>query len=186
MEESMANDIGNFKSWFEDVLRDLYPRHEAGLAILLISFPILERYLRQMANISLNHKVTKEAGMKELLKLLPELNSTKDARKFWNIYRNGLLHTLTFREDYSGVPFRSGGASHDISDILTKKGKDYWIHPVKFARHIVSAVESNFKTFQGDPNAKSSLPKIVPLEDSTAGTNGPGITQVERSFHGTH
>lgn len=182
----MTDDFGNFKSWFVDILEKLYPIREAGLAILLISFPMLERYLRQMANISLNHRVTKETGMKELLKLLPELKSTEDARKFWDIYRNGLLHTLTFREDDSGVPFRRGGASHDIPNILTKKGKDYWIHPVKFARCIVSAIESNFKTFQGDPNAKSSLPKIVPLGDSTAGTNDPGMTQVASSYHGTH
>ncbi len=47
----MVDDYENFKSWFGDVLAMLFPHRHAGLAILLITFPLLERYLRQRAQI---------------------------------------------------------------------------------------------------------------------------------------
>jgi hypothetical protein len=180
------DDYENFKSWFVDVLKKLYPYREAGFPILLITFPLLERYLRWCAKV-FPPKNLDDKCMNVLRKLFPELGSLDDARKFWKVYRHGLLHTVTFSpEDQKGFPLPVGGASHDISKVIMKSGKIFWVHPVLFAQRVVSAIESDFKTFQGDPKEKSSLPKIVLLGGGTAGTSGPGYTQFTNySYYGT-
>lgn len=38
------NDHGkNFKAWYVEILRSLYPQREAGFVILFVAFPLLER-----------------------------------------------------------------------------------------------------------------------------------------------
>lgn len=44
---AMSTDLANFRAWYVDTLNQLYPRRESGIAVLMLSFPLLERYLRQ-------------------------------------------------------------------------------------------------------------------------------------------
>jgi hypothetical protein len=48
----MSPNRENFNAWYKQVLATLYPSREAGLAILLVAFPLLERYLRQKTGLS--------------------------------------------------------------------------------------------------------------------------------------
>jgi hypothetical protein len=43
----MSVHLENFRLWFVRVLEGLYQQREAGFAIMMISFPLLDRYLRQ-------------------------------------------------------------------------------------------------------------------------------------------
>jgi len=54
----MSKHVGNFKSWFLDVLGDLYKNGEAGFVILMIAFPLLERYLREKSRVHEGRKLT--------------------------------------------------------------------------------------------------------------------------------
>ena len=38
--------LAEFKQWYADVLDRMYPDRDAGFAIMLITIPILERYIR--------------------------------------------------------------------------------------------------------------------------------------------
>jgi hypothetical protein len=41
------NDQQNFQAWYVNILESLYDNRAAGIAVLMISTPLLERYLRQ-------------------------------------------------------------------------------------------------------------------------------------------
>jgi len=43
----VTNDLKNFRDWYVKTLESLYPERDAGIAVLMISMPLLERYLRQ-------------------------------------------------------------------------------------------------------------------------------------------
>jgi hypothetical protein len=49
----MPTDRGNFEAWFVRPLECLYPKAEQfGFIIVMVTFPLLERYLRQKENIT--------------------------------------------------------------------------------------------------------------------------------------
>ncbi len=48
---AMNTDLANFRAWYVDTLNQLYPRRESGIAVLMLSFPLLERYLRQTTDL---------------------------------------------------------------------------------------------------------------------------------------
>lgn len=47
----MNNNLENFKKWFSGILENIYPNQNAGFVILMISFPLLERYLREKSGV---------------------------------------------------------------------------------------------------------------------------------------
>ena len=44
----MATDRENFQAWFVKPLKKLYKNPDAGFPIMMIAFPLLERYLRRL------------------------------------------------------------------------------------------------------------------------------------------
>ncbi len=49
--KTMDNNLNNFRSWYSNILHDLYSKQDAGFIILMISFPLLERYLREKSGV---------------------------------------------------------------------------------------------------------------------------------------
>ena len=47
----MKDNHNNFVRWFEEPLSNLYKNPHAGFAILILSLPILERYLREKSGV---------------------------------------------------------------------------------------------------------------------------------------
>ena len=97
----MATDFENFKSWYADTLLKLYPDRNSGFVILMVVFPLLERYLRHKNGLSHRDNLT-DGCMDELSKMFPPLPDRKTARNFWNVYRNVVhinlfFHISTFR-----------------------------------------------------------------------------------------
>jgi hypothetical protein len=50
-EVAMKDDYHNFVRWFKEPLRRLYKDPHAGFAIVMLSLPILERYLREKSGV---------------------------------------------------------------------------------------------------------------------------------------
>jgi len=170
-----STDIDNFKSWYADVLIKLFPDREAGFAILMISFPLLERLLRNRSNLlPVNHLT--DVFYSELHKFLPELQTVDAAKKFWNTYRNGLLHQVSMsKQNKNGDALPVGWLSHDKPGISVDEHGRFWIHPVDFAKRVLNEVNSDFTTFSIKPS-KQPLPNKFRLFASTKGTNGEHIS----------
>jgi hypothetical protein len=64
----MSDHLENFRSWFVQVLEQLYQQRAAGFAITMIAFPLLERYLRQKVGLTPENRLSPEF-FAELLKL---------------------------------------------------------------------------------------------------------------------
>jgi hypothetical protein len=157
----MASDSENFKAWHSETLARLYPCRNSGFAILMIVFPLLERYLRHKNGLS--HKDNLSDGcMDELRRIFPVLPTIDAAWKFWNIFRNGILHQVTLsRENRSGALMPEGWLSHDIhSAINIESDGSFLIHPVNFAKHIIDKIESDFAIFEKGSAVSTKLPKV--------------------------
>jgi hypothetical protein len=70
----MSN-IENFKAWYVDVLVILYPRRDAGVAVLMISLPLPERYLRRKRGLRPHDNMTDAAmdGLRGMFTALPSV-----------------------------------------------------------------------------------------------------------------
>lgn len=104
----MSTHRDNFDSWYKKMLELLYPHRDAGFPILLITFPLLERYLRQKTGLASDEKLS-DGFFDELTQIFPVLTSRVRARNLWQIYRNGLVHEITFsHQARSGVLMPTG------------------------------------------------------------------------------
>lgn len=170
----MSTHRENFESWYKKVLESLYPHRDAGFAILLIVFPLLERYLRLKTGLTSDQNLS-DAFFDELARLFPELGTRSTARNFWHIYRNGLLHELTLsRQARSGALMPTGSLSHDKPMISIEPDGRMWLHPKEFAQRVVTTIESDFTTFQGVLTSSSRLPTVkAKPEAASLGTAQP-------------
>lgn len=178
----MSTHRPNFDAWYKRVLDLLYPHRDAGFAILLIAFPLLERYLRQKMGLTSDENLS-DAFFDKLTQLFPALKTTATARNFWQIYRNGLLHEITLsHQTRSGTLMPAGWVSHDKPLITINPDGSMWINPVEFAQHVVSTIEADFATFEGTSAASTRLPteKLQPIATST------GVTPEQRIILGTN
>jgi hypothetical protein len=164
--------LANFKSWYADILTELYSNREAGFVILIVAFPLLERYLREKSKVqdknTLNH-----ASYQELLRLFPELINKEKAGQFWQVYRNGLLHQITTcKTNRNGCQLPFGRVSNDCETIKIDASGAFWLHPAKFAKRIVDIIEADFATFDGCHRVNHSLP-VIQSFDLFLGTGAP-------------
>ena len=83
----MAKTYDNFLKWFKEPLHCLYKNDDAGFVILIISLPILERYLRQKSGVYEGKLNSQFYGA--FLKMFPSIKNEGIARRFWDVYRNG-------------------------------------------------------------------------------------------------
>ncbi len=153
----MTTHHDNFRSWYVDTLEFLYPRREAGFPILMIVFPLLERYIRQKVGLPPQSQLT-DKFYDELRNMFPELTDKATAEQFWQVYRNGLLHEVTIsRQNRKGDQMPVGRVSHDRPRISVDPDGSFWIHPVDFAKRVTEVIEADFATFEGVVSA-SQLP----------------------------
>lgn len=173
----MNTHCDNFKAWYKKPLELLYPDRDAGFAILLIAFPLLERFLRKKKGLTSSQDLS-NSFFDELATMFPVLGSGVTARQFWQIYRNGLLHEVTLsRQNRGGTAMPTGWLSHDKPMVSVESGGDVWVNPVDFAKRVIAVIEADFGTFEGSPTV-SDLPTVkplsLPLHGIALGTNvGP-------------
>lgn len=172
----------NFDAWYKKVLDLLYPHRDAGFAILLIAFPLLERYLRQRTGLTSDQSLT-DPFFDELVRLFPTLKTATMARNFWQIYRNGLLHEITLsRQARSGTPMPVGWVSHDKPLITIETDGSIWINPVEFAKHVIATIEADFATFENTSASSARLPTVKSQSIAT----GTGAAPAPRIILGTN
>ncbi|PRC93285.1 hypothetical protein [Solimicrobium silvestre] len=154
----MNADLKNFREWYVYTLNGMYPRRESGIAVFILSLPLLERYLRQKNGLTPSDGLS-DACMTDLYNLFGALANVQVARKFWNVYRNGFLHEATLSLKTSGgKDLPVGVLSHDIQDAITVEANgSFLVHPVLFSQCVIQVIEKNFAVFSG---AGTSLPTV--------------------------
>jgi hypothetical protein len=170
----MNEHLDNFKSWYIATLERLYPHRDAGFAILMIAFPLLERYLRKKVKLSPNDNLS-DLFYAELALLFPVLSNNSTAKDFWQVYRNGLLHEVTLsQENRRGNEMPVGWVSHD-KPMVSIEDRSFWIHPVDFTIKVIETIQNDFKTFEGVEGSISQLPRVKHTETKSGriilGTN---------------
>lgn len=172
----MSIDGQNFRSWFGDVLANLYENHHAGFAVVMVAFPILERYLRQKTNLTQEQSLS-DAFYDELRVVFSELSSGDMARQFWSVYRNGILHQVTFSsKSRKQNPLPNGVLSYDVNRLTIDHRGNFFMNPVAFAKQVVEVVEANFSTFEGTGNSSAPpLPVVhrLPVAGNTEPSGAP-------------
>ena len=155
----MSSNLDNFRAWYVQVLDGLYEKRDAGIAVLMISLPLLERYLRR------KHKLTPEDGMSDaamsgLCAMFPALRTVIQARAFWNVYRNGFLHQATVsRSTKGGALLPDGWLTHDIADpVRLEPDGSFTVNPVLLSKQIVNTIGGDFSVFESDA---PSLPQVA-------------------------
>lgn len=160
-EDKMNENFDNFSSWYKAILEHLYPCRNAGFAILMIAFPLLERYLRKKFKLSPKDNLS-DSCYAELALIFPVLSNASTAREFWQVYRNGLLHEVTLsQQNRNEKEMPVGRVSHD-KPMITFKDGSFWIHPVDFTKKVIETIQNDFKTFEGLEDSQSQLPMVKP------------------------
>jgi hypothetical protein len=167
-------DLQNFKSWYKQILENLYNDPNAGFPILMITFPLLERYLREKSK-NYEKDSLDDKYHDELLKIFPELINTGNSKKFWQIYRHGILHQATLSERDKMI---HGCITSQHSSIHVDSGGVIYINPAGFSRKVIMAIESDFKTFIAAHSKNHMLPIVYELQGGNATTSGPGFAGV--------
>ena len=146
--------LGQFKKWYVEILEGLYPDRDAGFAILMIVFPLLERYLRGKLSLPLGESIGQK-GKAELQKIFPELKTTQFAGEFWEVFRHGLLHQVTlFNENRNGANLPTSRITHDIPiSIAIEADGSFTLQPVLFAKKVLELILSDFGIFMNEQKA---------------------------------
>ena len=176
-------ELKDYRHWFVNIVKDMYPKRDAGLVILITAFPLLERYIREKADILPTENFLKKGG-EALFKIFPELLSTDNAEKFWKIFRHGLLHQVTFfSRDIRGIALPGSCVTHDIPVVINVEADGVFVlHPVLFAKRVLDLIESDFEMFRGKKKRSTdSLPT-----ERTRKVPGPVPLSYPGTYRGTY
>jgi len=152
-----------FKEWYTDILEKLYSER-AGFPILLVSFPILERYVRQVSGIG--EKRLSDRFFQVLLEMFDELESIENAKEFWQIYRNGLLHQVSFSmRNHNQEEMCPACITFDHQESLIISENTFSVNPISFSREIIDFVESDFDSMQASSSPNHPAPYVFTRTD---------------------
>jgi hypothetical protein len=164
----MDEDLANFEAWYACVLATLYPNDKAGIAVLMLSLPLAERYMRQ------RNKVGPEAGltddcMRTLVAILPALRDVATARAFWTVYRNGFLHQATLSTvARGGSALPVGWLTHNSGEpFVIRQDGSFQVQPVLLSDAIVRAIRADFEVFAGTAAGAPRLARVERLDPVT-------------------
>jgi hypothetical protein len=165
----MSSNFENFKAWYVQILEDLYPKRDAGIAVFMISLPLLERYLRRKHNVGPDD-VMSDAAMGGLSSMFRALGTVTQARAFWNVYRNGFLHQAAVSQNTrGGIALPDGWLTHDIAEpVRVEPDGSFTVHPVLFSQVVIGTITADFATFEADA---PPLPQVVRRDPVTIPSN---------------
>src|SRR5665213_484930 len=119
----MPTHLHNFRCWYSGILDSLYTNGNAGFVILMVAFPLLERYLREMSGV--NEGELTDRFYDELRRVFPVIPDNSIARQFWQVYRNGLLHQVTLsQQNRRGLRMPEGWLSGNVAAITIDASGD--------------------------------------------------------------
>jgi hypothetical protein len=167
-----------FREWFADVLRILPTLRGAGFASVMVAIPLLERYLRELSGV---HETSLDDRFySALVGAFPLLKTNKTARRFWKVYRHGLLHQVAFSTAGSKAGQESlGGLSDNCEAIEVTPQGHFWVNPKKFTAAVVELIEANFETFLGAHSPNHQFATVGFDSTIGLGTASPETWKVE-------
>jgi hypothetical protein len=169
-EQHMPTDKENFQFWFVDVLERLHNERSAGIASLMVTLPLLERYMRLKNGLGPNDPI--KNGMGTLRTLFPVFTTDAHAYEFWTVYRHGFLHQATLSDvarNGSGLP--KGWLSQDLgTPVEVATDGSFRLDPVSFSRRVIKTIEADFAIFVGAGTAAPALADAGPLVHSLGHT----------------
>jgi hypothetical protein len=169
----MTDKKDNFKTWFREPLETLFPKEHAGFPIMMITLPLLERYLRSKSNIYEAPSLS-EPFYIEFKRMFPVFNSHLDSEKrFWQVFRHGIMHqaTLSLKINSNISMPGYGWLSGDVNVLEIKNG-DIWVNPVGFSKHVLETIEKDFANFESVGASLHPLPTGKSSPDGSYGTSG--------------
>jgi hypothetical protein len=165
------DDRGNFEAWFVQPLKCLYPQVEPfGFIIVMVTLPLLERYLRQKEDIQTDLKQQFYIALEELF---PDLSGQRDeSRKFWKLCRHGLLHRGTFNASESHCIY----LVRDLGEAVVVNRADpknivFKLDPVAFAQKVLTTILGDFETYA--TSKMSPLAVVSPLDETRDSSSSP-------------
>ena len=153
-------DRETFRRRFKEPVELLITRKHSGFALMMITLPLLERFLRGRSHLKDAVRLT-ELFHTEFLKIFPALRDVNGAKAFWQCFRHGILHQATFslkRADGAGFSGVVGFEELSGPAVAIQRSGDpehivCIVDPVAFARTVLAEVESDLETFQtADPD----------------------------------
>ena len=165
----------NFIRWFKDTIESLYENKHAGFALLMLSLPLLERYLRSKSGI--NENPLTDPFYDELRTVFPVLKGKDIAEKFWHVYRNGILHQATLsQQNRNGTKMPDGWLSDNSKDVEIDSNSDFRVNPVKFAKHVMDVIDKDFSNYEAISSSNHPLARTRKTSDGYDGTCGGNST----------
>jgi hypothetical protein len=170
----MSIHVRNFKCWYSDILNGLDANGNAGFVILMVAFPLLERYLREKSGV--HEGDLTDPFYDELRHVFPALPDNAVARQFWQVYRNGLLHQVTLsQQNRQGLQMPDGWLSSHVDALTIDASGDFWVHPAKFAKTVIQMIETDFTTFEGQHSVSHPLPVVHVTSSGTSSVQLPPV-----------
>lgn len=157
----MTSDCTNFENWWARPIEDLCADEHNGFAVLALSFPILERYLREKSGVSEGD--LDAAFYVALQAVVPELADARRAREFWHAYRNGLLHQATFsRETKSGKTVPLAWIKPSQAEVVSFDPAEqcFSVNAAIFSARVLSVIRADFSTFVGASSVNHPMPWV--------------------------
>jgi hypothetical protein len=164
----MDEDLANFKAWYADVLAALYPIPAAGIAVLMLSLPLAERYLRQKNKVAPDVVLTDDC-MRTFIGILGALQNIETARQFWAVYRHGFLHQATLSAvARGGASLPVGWLTHNSGEpFVIRQDGGFQVQPVLLSEAIVRAIRADFEVFAGTAAGAPRLARVERLDPVT-------------------
>jgi len=152
-------DKRNFQTWFKYPLQRLLEDEHAGFPILMICLPLLERYLRQKSG---SFEGNLNGRYHRLFQEMFSLRTDDEAREFWQIYRNGLLHQATFsKATQSGKIMPKGSLISSVEVIgFDEVKRVFMVSPKRFAERVIQIIETDFITFEQTSSPNHPLAEV--------------------------
>lgn len=168
----------NFEKWFVTPLKALNADGDAAFSVLMITFPLLERYLREKSQV-------KEQDLDD--HFYDEFHSILGAPtralvpKLWHAYRNGLLHQATFsKRNRKGVVMPSSFITSDVELIEYDASDDaFYVNPKAFSEKVIEEIGNNFSVFQAAGSENHPLARVEPANPDSY-DDGPTPSGVRR------
>jgi len=169
----MATTKEDFQSSFVESLVPLRANGHAGFVFALVAFPLLERYLRGKSACPEGQTLT-STFFSNLGVLFPAIVGKENS--FWDCYRNGLLHQVTFpkakldRKTGIWVALPEAGISgYDQRPVyFIPSSNQFFLNPLVFFDLVTSTIFADFSSYEAAGNANYRLPQPLELNTGTA------------------
>jgi hypothetical protein len=156
----MATAESDFRNWFVESLNPLRTNGNAGFIFVFVAFPLLERYLRGKSGCPDGENLT-DGFFKQLSLLFSDIAGSE--HRFWDCYRNGLLHQATFpqakldkrRGIWLTLP-DAGISGYDPRPVyFLPETTQFFLNPISFFDAVTNAILNDFSTYEKSGSTRS-------------------------------